>query len=192
MKTTLYVFVFFLFSQVAQAQQNDFCGLQKLLSINSQLSEKAVEDSINKTGTFQKVSFNNTNPQKTLLVYTAKNIDCFNGHVTLKFEFTNDKLVNAQAETEFARTDQYELMDQVNKLRSFLKQNWEKEKEAKSSSTDLISNGYNYSKPKNQLLTSDKISLQYINTKQGKGYGVYLLRLSWLGSNAANLEQILY
>lgn len=191
MKTTLYIFVFFIFSKAVQAQQTDFCGLQKLLSINSQLSEKAVEDSLNKMG-FQKVSVNNST-QKSILVYTLKNIECLNNnHFTIQFEFLNNKIIKAQAQTEFPRTDQYEMMESFNKLRSYLKQKWEKEKEAKSSSADLVSNGFNYSKAKDENLTSDKITLQYINTKPGKGYGVYLLRLTWLGSNANNVEQIFY
>ena len=109
-----------------------------------------------------------------------------------RFEFLNNKLAKAYVQTEFARTDYYQMLDNFNALRNFLKQHLEKEKETKSSSADLISTGFDYSKAKQSTTISDKIALQYISTKPGKGYGIYLLQLNWVNSSNTDIEKIVY
>ncbi|QEC67753.1 hypothetical protein FRZ67_10765 [Panacibacter ginsenosidivorans] len=195
MKTILILFITAFLGINASAQQDGYCGLERLFALNKNLSKEAIADSVKNIYGAEALNINtagNSAP-KELLIYHIRNSECFNGNnIRLRFEFLNNKLVKAYMQTEFARTDYYQMLDNFNALRNFLRLHWEKEKEIKFSSTDLISTGFDFTKPKQSITISDKIALQYINTRPDKGYGIYLLRLSWVNSNNADIENIVY
>jgi hypothetical protein len=191
----------FFFIMHANAQENIYCGLEKAFMLTDGLSKEAVIDSIennyhitpldipagNSTGT------DKNSRTKDLLIYKLENNKCFQGNNTkLQFEFINNKLVNAFIETEFARADYYDMLDNFNILRNELRQNWQHEKETKNTSGSLISTGFDYTKAKDAKSIANKISLHYINTKPGFGYGIYLLQLNWINTINSGIETIVY
>jgi hypothetical protein len=195
MKTILTFFIATVLGISAWAQKDGNCGLERLFALKNDLSKEVVADSvITIYGTEAlNISVAGNSGQKDILIYSIKNNECFKGNnVRLRFEFLNNKLVKAYMQTEFARADYYQMLDNFNALRNFLKQHLEKEKETRLSSTDLISTGFDYSKVRQSTTISDKIALRYINTKPDKGYGIYLLQLSWVNSSDAGIENIVY
>ena len=203
MKTVCFFFVSLLACIAVKAQTTNYCGLEKLFTINSGISKQAVIDSIKKNYALYLLNDNIINiPEKAgkniddnmeVVIYKIKNSDCFRGdNSKLQFEFVNDKLVKAFIETKFARSDYYDMIDNFNSLRSLLKQEWKHEKQIKTMSGNLVNTGFDYSKAITTGATAEKISLHYINTKPDKGYGVYLLELDWVNTTNNNLESIAY
>ena len=200
MKTILSLLVV-LFAVNVYAQQDAYCGLAKLFSLHNGSSKEAIIDSIKSYYNIEPLynpAKNATISQrkteaKELLIYKLKNNNCFQGNNTrIQFEFINNKLVNAFIQTEFARADYYALTDNFTALRRALQQNWQREKKIKNTSGDLISTGFIYSKAKDKNTNIENISLHYINTKPGKGYGIYLLQLNWISNSSDNIKEIAY
>ena len=195
MKTVFALFITTCLGLSAWAQKDGYCGLERLFALKNNLSKEAVADSVKNIYGAEalNVSVLNNAEQKESLIYSVNRSECLNGNsVRIKFEFLNNKLVKAYMQTEFARADYYPMLDNFNLLRNFIKQHWEKEKETKFFSADLVSTGFEYNKPKQSAFISDKISLQYINTKPDKGYGIYLLQINWINSSNADIENIVY
>jgi len=202
MKTIIIFLIGFFFIIDAEAQENIYCGLEKVFMLNNGLSKEAVIDSIknnyhitpfNIIAGNSEATDNKNSSTQNLLIYKIQNNECFHGSNTkLQFEFINNKLVKAFIETEFARVDYYDMLDNFNVLRNELRQNWQHEKETKSTSGTLISTGFDYSKAKDTKSIADRISLHYINTKPGNGYGIYLLQLNWINTTNAGIETIVY
>jgi hypothetical protein len=204
MKTILTLIIGFLYSAIAFAQQNNSCGFERLFNLKEGLSKEAVKDSVSNIQGF--TLLNTTAPQKKpvnaitgktglkeMLIYSIDAAQCLNGvNSKLQLEFTEGKLSKAYIQTAFASTDYYEMFDNFTALRNSIKPGWEREKEIKASSGNLVSTGFDYSKAKKNNLKADKITLQYIHTKPGNGYGIYLLQLSWINTANTGVETIAY
>ncbi|CAN5550808.1 hypothetical protein BH10BAC2_BH10BAC2_40490 [soil metagenome] len=192
MKTILSLLIFILFGCGSIAQQNASYAFERLFNLKEGLSKEAVADSITNIYNLDPVSAGRNN-SSSILIYKTETIACFKGSGSkLQFEFINNKLYKAYIQTEFARADYYEMLDNFNALRSMIKPGWEHEKEIKYAMDNLVSTGYDYSKAKQTKSKTDKISLQYINTKPDKGFGIYLLQLSWINSSHGGIESIVY
>lgn len=188
MKTILSLLAFILFSCSSMAQEISTCIFDRLFSLKEGLSKEAVTDSIRNMYNIDPVNSNGS-----ALIYKAGAIACFKGSgIRLQFEFVNNTLRKAFIQTEFARADYYEMLDNFNALRNMIKPGWVHEKEIKYAMDNLVSTGYDYSKARQVKSQADKISLQYISTKPDKGYGIYLLKLSWINSSATGIESIAY
>lgn len=192
MKTILTLLINALFSCAAMAQQNASCAFERLFNLQEGLSKEALTDSMRSIYHLDPVKAGSNNTS-SLLIYKMETIPCFKGSGSkLQFEFVNNKLHSAYMQTEFARADYYEMLDSFNALRSTIRLGWEHEKEIKYVMDNLVSTGYNYSKAKHVKSKTEKISLHYISTKPDKGFGVYLLQLSWINSSTAGIESIAY
>jgi hypothetical protein len=201
MKAIMIFLLGFFFIVHANAQENIYCGLEKVFMLTDGLSKEAIIDSIENNYHITPLDISKRNSTgsdknsrtKDLLIYKLENNKCFHGSNTkLQFEFINNKLVNAFIETEFARVDYYDMLDNFNILRNELRQNWQHEKETKNTSGSLISTGFDYTKAKDAKSIANKISLHYINTKPGFGYGIYLLQLNWINTINSGIETIVY
>lgn len=201
MKTILTLLIAVLFSCGGMAQLSSPCVFESLFNLKEGVSKEAVADSIKNIYGLQPLNSsaqdNITNSgtsntvSKKFLIYSTETMECFKGNNgKLYFEFINNRLSKAYIQTEFARADYYEMLDNFNALRSIIKPRWEREKEIKRSLDNLVSTGYDYSKAKQAK--ADNLSLQYIHSKPDKGYGIYLLQLSWINSNKAGIEAIVY
>jgi hypothetical protein len=203
MKTVFLLLSCLICSYCAPAQLNVSCAPERLFSLREGLSKEAVADSIKSM--YNIVSSNsyiqraaetgrsaNTAIKETV-IYTIKAGACINGtNGKLQFEYVNNKLQKAYLQTIFARADYYDMLDSFNILRNMIKPGWEREKEFKQSADNLVSTGYDYSKAKQSKSKTEKISLQYISTKPGKGYGIYLLQLTWVNTGNSGFETIVY
>jgi hypothetical protein len=204
MKTIFTLIIGVLYSAIAFAQQNNSCGFERLFNLKEGFSKEAVIDSISNIEGFtllnttaqQKKSANATTSKtavKEMLIYSIDAAQCFRGiNSKLQLEFTEGKLSKAYIQTTFASADYYEMLDNFTALRNNIKPGWEREKEIKASSGNLVSTGFDYSKAKQSNLKTDKISLQYIHTKPGNSYGIYLLQLSWINIANTGVETIVY
>jgi len=189
-----------MFTVLVHAQQDAYCGLTKLFSLHIGLSKEAIIDSVKLNYNIQQLRTSTTtgsnerkNGAREFLIYKLQNNSCLQGNNTsIQFEFINNKLVNAFIQTEFARADYYALNDNFTALRNMLKQNWQREKETKNASDNLMSTGFVYSKSRNESSNIESILLHYINTKPGKGYGIYLLRLNWVNNTVDDTKEIAY
>jgi hypothetical protein len=198
MKTMLSLLVALFLAANVHAQ-DAYCGLSKLFLLPTSSTKEAIIDSIKNYYKIEPLYNRNatTHSKKTeakeLLIYKLQNNNCFQGNNTkIQFEFINNKLVNAFIQTEFARADYYALTDNMTYLRQLLKQNWHREKETKSTSDNLVSTGFVYSKAKDANTKVENILLHFISTKPGKGYGIYLLQLNWINNNSNYIQEIVY
>lgn len=203
MKTILVLLIAVLFSCGGMAQLSSSCVFESLFTLKEGISKEAVADSIKNIYGLQPLNSraqdniihtgNSNKISKELLIYSTETMECFKGNNSkLYFEFINNRLSKACIQTEFARADYYEMLDNFNALRSILKPRWEHEKEIKSSLDNLVSTGYDYSKAKQAKSKAENLSLQYIHTKPDKGYGIYLLQLSWINNSKKGIETIVY
>lgn len=203
MKTVFTLLFGFLYSAGVFAQQNAGCTFERLFNLKTGLSKEVVKDSLSRMHGFTLVSTtlqtkaSNAVAQKTnskeILVYRIDAGECFNGaNSKLQLEFAEDKLNKALIQTEFARADYYDMLDNFTALRNKIKPGWEREKEIKATSGNLVSSGFDYSKAKQPNHKTEKVSLQYIHTKPAEGYGIYLLQLSWINPTGAAIETISY
>ncbi|MEP6844428.1 MAG: hypothetical protein ABI861_00420 [Panacibacter sp.] len=187
MKTILILLIGFFCSYNIVAQQSSSCSFDRLFNLKKGLSKHTVVDSVKN---IYGLAPNNTSI-KEQLIYDTKDIQCLNvGTSIIQFDFKNDKLEKAYIQSNFARADYYQMLDDVNALRNIIKTTYLREKEQKFSSGSLVANGYDFTKP--NKVSADKISLRYINTKPDKGYGVYLLQVLWIHTGNDGIETIMY
>jgi len=200
---TVFLLLCLICSYCAGAQLNTSCALERLFSLKEGLSKEAVADSIKSIySTVPSNSYiqrnagtgrNVNSAIKETVIYTIKAAPCINGaDAQLQFEYVNNKLQKAYLQTVFVRADYYDMLDNFNAFRNIIKPGWEREKEFKQSAGNLVSTGYDYSRARQSKSQTDRISLQYICTKPGKGYGTYLLQLTWVNADNSGFEAIVY
>lgn len=172
----------------AKAQDSSY-EIERLLSLHSGLSTKAVSDSLQNMQSFKMIS-SKTTGNTTIAAYSIDKSEMLGREAIVYLTFSNGLLSVGYLQATFKRADFYELQDKVTGIRTYLNKNWEKERERKETSANLVSTGYEYSKAKKNFQKISKVNLQYIYTKPGKGEGIYLLRLDWIADTAP--ENILY
>jgi hypothetical protein len=180
------------------AQDTSTCGFETLFTIKAGMSKAEVMDLINKKfqGSLRLV---NTRAEKLppykgsggdsiikeIFSYKRDSSPCFHGRNTLlQLEFADNKLYKAYISTEYSKTAYQDMMTNYNFLRNVIKVKWPYEKETKLSGGNIIGFGYDYTKTKTTTNKTEKISLQYVDSRTNDQATPYLLEVLW--ANLAN------
>jgi hypothetical protein len=122
---------------------------------------------------------------KEIIVYKIDESPCFKGHSSkLQLEFADDKLYKAYLSTTYPKSTYNEMISNFNSLRSSIKPHWQFESETKLSGGNIVGFGYDYSKTKKITNKTEKVSLQYVDSKSNDPNSSYQLEVIW--ANLAN------
>jgi hypothetical protein len=198
MKKSVLISIFILGNSLFLHAQ-DTCSFETLFTIKAGMSKGDVMDLINKKFPGGSLSLVNTQVQKLppyksgggdsivkeIFSYKPNFAQCFHGRNTLaQLEFADNKLYKAYISTEYSKTAYQDMITNYNSLRNVIKAKWPYEKEIKLSGANIVGFGYDYSKTKSSTNKTEKVSLQYVDSKTNDQGIPYVLEVLW--ANLAN------
>jgi len=197
MNKSILIFIFILANSLLLHAQ-DTCAFETLFTIKAGMSKAEVMDLINKR--FQSgLSLVNTQVQKLppykgsggdsivkeIFSYKPNFIQCFRGRNTLaQLEFADDKLYRAYISTEYPKTAYQDMITNYNSLRNVIKAKWPYEKTTKLSGDNIVGFGYDYTKTTTPTNKTERVSVQYVDSRTNDQGSPYLLEVLW--ANLAN------
>jgi len=177
----------------AQNKDTLTCGFETLFTIKTGMSKAEVMDLINQkfqaTLPLVKNDVQKLPPYKgsggdsivkEILNFKPEFSQCFHGRNTLvQLEFADDKLYKAYISTEYPKTTYQDMMANYNFLRNVIKAKWPYEKATKLSGDNIVGFGYDYTKTTTPTNKTEKVSVQYVDSKVNNPGTRYILELLW-------------
>jgi hypothetical protein len=189
---------------VAKAQTTSPCAFESLFTFTPGMNKMTVMDSVNKTykldifsRTVEKLPpYKGTGTDsivKEIIVYKIAGSACFKGSDTrLQLEFADDKLYKAYLSTVYPKTNYNEMISNFNSLRNSIKPHWQFESGIKISGENLLGAGFDYSKTKKITNKTEKVSLQYVDSKANDLNSSFLLEVIWVNLGNTRMQNSNY
>lgn len=200
MQKIILILFCFISSAVVQAQNNIPCGFQRLFTFKPGMNKMTVVDSVNKTYKLSIISrkseklppYKGTGGDsiiKEMIVYNIEGSPCFQGRGSrLQLEFADDKLYKAYISTSYPKSAYNEMVENFNMLRGSIKPHWKFENEIKLAGNNIIGFGFDYSKTKKATVKTEKVTLQYVDSKSNDQNSSYLLEVIWANLEGTRME----
>lgn len=187
-------------NQITHAQNGTPCGFQSLFTFKPGMNKMIVMDSVNKTYNLTIVSrqieklpaYKGTGGDsiiKETIIYNIDKSPCLTGRgSTIQLIFADDKLYKAYLSTAYSKNNHQQMISNFNSLRRSIKPQWEFENEVKLSGNNIIGFGYDYSRTKKITIKTEKVTLQYVDSKTNDLHSPYLLEVIWANLGNTRME----
>ncbi|HEY6978581.1 MAG TPA: hypothetical protein VH396_19920 [Chitinophagaceae bacterium] len=190
----------------AQNKDTLTCGFETLFTIKTGMSKAEVMDLVNnkyqsdlplvKTQVEKLPPYKGSSGDsivKEILSYKPNFSQCFHGRNTMvQLEFADDKLYKAYISTEYPKTAYQDMMTNYSFLRNVIKGKWASEKATKLSGENIVGFGYDYTKPKTSANKTEKVSLQYVDSRVNNQGTPYILEVLWANLTDTRMQNSNY